>query len=64
VFTALAAWLLNWGGALVNVVSSLYLGYAPTLLGAAIGGAWALVDGFVAGFIIAWLYNRFSRVKG
>ena len=51
---------IGWGGRLVDVLSSVYVGYASTLLGGLIGGAWAFVDGFVAGLLLAFLYNVFA----
>jgi hypothetical protein len=58
-FIGAAAWLFNWGTSIVEVVSSLYIGYKPTLIGSIVGSVWALIDGFIGGVIIAWLYNRF-----
>jgi ABC-type phosphate transport system permease subunit len=29
-----------------------------------IGTVWGLIDGFVLGFLIAWLYNRFAQSSG
>jgi hypothetical protein len=49
---------IGWGRAVVDVLGSLYLGFRPTLLGSVIGGAWAFVDGAIAGIVVAWLYNR------
>ncbi|WP_193164254.1 bacteriophage holin [Microbulbifer hainanensis] len=50
--------MFGWGVALVEVLSSLYIGYAPTLIGAVIGAVWGFVDGYIAGVVIAWIYNR------
>ncbi len=41
----------------VNVVSSVYLGYKPGLVGALIGGGWAFIDGAIGGAMIAFIYN-------
>jgi hypothetical protein len=49
---------IGWGRAVVDVLGSLYLGFRPTLLGSVIGGAWAFVDGALAGVVVAWLHNR------
>lgn len=57
----LAAWLLGLGEAAVEIIGYLYKGYAPTLGGTIIGTIWALVDGFICGAVIAWLYNKFSK---
>jgi hypothetical protein len=45
---------------MIELLGSLYLGFRPTLPGSAIGGAWAFVDGTLAGVLVAWLYNRVS----
>ncbi len=40
------------------VLSSLYIGYAPSFVGSVAGTVWAFADGFIGGVIVAWLYNR------
>ena len=55
----LMAGLFGWGVPAVAVLSTLYIGYSPTFVGSVAGGVWAFVDGFIAGALIAWLYNRF-----
>lgn len=50
----------GWGGRLVDVLSSVYVGYASTFLGGLIGGVWAFADGFVAGLVLAFFYNVFA----
>lgn len=50
-----------WGTTLVQTFASLYLGYGPSVLGAIIGAVWAFVDGFVAGVVVAWVYNLIAR---
>jgi hypothetical protein len=45
----------------VNAVGTKYIGYAPTVLGSLIGGAWGFVDAGIAGLVLAWLYNKFAR---
>ena len=53
-----------WPGyavAFLGVVSSIYPGYTPGGFGSVIVGTlYALVDGFVGGIILAWLYNLFA----
>ena len=49
---------------MVNLFTTLYLGYELTLLGVIIGALWAFVDAFIGGFLVAYLYNlclKFSR---
>jgi len=59
-FAAIFA-MFGWGVALVETMASLYIGFAATLLGAIIGAIWAFVDGFVAGVVIAWIYNLVAK---
>ncbi len=56
----LAAGLFDWGVPVVDVLSSVYLGYSPSFVGSVIGAVWGFVDGFIGGAVIAWLYNRFA----
>ena len=53
--------MFGWGGAFVAALGSLYLGYAASIGGAIIGALWAFLDGFVAGLIIAWVYNMVAK---
>jgi hypothetical protein len=49
--------MFGWGNALVEALASLYIGYRASVLGAIIGALWAFADGFIAGVVIAWIYN-------
>jgi len=49
----------NLGVAMVRVLSSVYLGFEPTMHGAFTGGAWGFADGFVSGLIFGYAYNLF-----
>ena len=60
---AIAAGLFEWGVPVVAVLSHLFIGYMPSIVGAVAGAVWAFVDGFVAGILIAWLYNAFLRSR-
>lgn len=53
----------GWGVKIVQDVSSLYIGYAPTFLGGIIGGIWAFFDGAIGGLIIALIYNALIKEK-
>ena len=53
--------MFGWGVALVDALSSIYLGYGPSVAGAVIGAVWGFVDGYIAGAVIAWLYNRLAK---
>ena len=53
--------MFGWGTKFLEVLSSLYIGYAPTLVGVFIGAIWAFADGFVGGAVLAWVYNVSCR---
>ncbi|AWF81186.1 hypothetical protein BTJ40_10350 [Microbulbifer sp. A4B17] len=53
--------MFGWGTVLVEVLSSFYIGYAPTFIGAVIGAVWGFVDGYIAGIIIGWVYNKVAK---
>jgi len=50
-----------WGVEVLGSLATLYIGYAPTILGSVLGAIWGFVDAFIGGVIIAWLYNKFSH---
>ncbi len=56
----LLAWMaaFGWGEYLVDVISSVYIGYKATFIGSIIGGLWAFFDAGVTGAIIAFIYNK------
>lgn len=51
----------DWGSGWVQLMSSLYPGYTPTVLGSIIGAAWGFVDAGIGGILLAWLYNKFAK---
>ena len=53
----------NRGIAIVNLLSSLYVGYRISFWGAIVGMAWAFVDWFIGGFIFALIYNKVQEYK-
>lgn len=53
--------IFGWGVALVETLSSLYIGYDPSIVGAFIGAVWGFVDGYIAGVVIAWIYNKLAK---
>ena len=59
-FLAIIA-MFDWGTALVASLASLYLGYGASIVGAIIGAVWAFIDGFIAGVVIAWVYNIVAK---
>ena len=58
----LAGWAsaLGWGERFVEVMSSVYIGYASSFFGGIIGAAWGLIDGALGGAVIAIVYNAIS----
>lgn len=38
----------HWGAAITELMSSLYIGYKPTILGSVIGGVWGFLDAGIA----------------
>ena len=56
---SLMAKFLNWGTAVIEPIKSVYIGYELSLIGIIVGIAWAFLDGFIGGAVVAWVYNRF-----
>ncbi|MAF50353.1 MAG: hypothetical protein CMM10_19020 [Rhodospirillaceae bacterium] len=56
----IAASALGWGGLAAQVLSSIFVGFEPTFVGAVTGAVWAFVDGFIAGLLLAWFYNKLA----
>jgi len=59
VVLGLFATFLGWGLLAVSALSSIFVGYGPTIVGIISGGVWAFVSGYIIGLMIAYLYNRF-----
>lgn len=59
----LSATVFGYGVTFIDLIGSLYVGYAPTALGALIGGVWGFIDAYVGGLLIGWLYNTFSNTR-
>ncbi|UTC24433.1 bacteriophage holin [Candidatus Comchoanobacter bicostacola] len=57
VIISILALYTGFAMSMVNVFSTLYLGYELTILGVIIGTLWAFVDAFIGGFLVAYLYN-------
>lgn len=49
--------MFGWGAGLIEPIASFYIGYGASIGGAVVGAIWAFVDGFIAGAVVAWLYN-------
>jgi hypothetical protein len=61
-------WLLIKGGDRVgphlSLLGQFFIGYSVTFVGSLIGAAYAFVFGYVAGLIVAYVYNGVARLKG
>ncbi len=55
--------MFGWGGKFVEVMSSVYIGFEPTLVGGIVGALWGFVDGAIGGLLIAVVYNAVTRKK-
>ncbi|MFQ6102893.1 MAG: bacteriophage holin [Candidatus Glassbacteria bacterium] len=47
------------GGNHLIMLKQFYFGYSVSFVGALVGFVYAFIDGFIAGALIAWLYNKF-----
>jgi len=56
-----ASFTSGWGAPLVEMLSSLYIGYDATPMGTVIGALWAFGDGFIFGYLVACIYNMFDN---
>lgn len=59
--TGLLAYYMSYGKPFVLAMSSVYIGYDPSIVGSFIGGAFGFIDGFIGGLIIGALYNYFVK---
>lgn len=56
-----ASMFFGYGTEIVDMMGTVYLGAGSgSWVAILLGGVWAFVDGFVCGFLIAWVYNRLS----
>jgi hypothetical protein len=55
--------IFGWGTKFVELMSSVYVGFAPTFLGGIIGAIWGFIDGAIGGAIIAFVYNMIVKKK-
>ena len=62
---SLTWWVMAFDGASRHrtSISRVYRGYSITPRGSVVGLMWALVDGFMGGVCVAWLYNQFARCR-
>ena len=58
--SGLAAYYYSYGKPFVIAMSSVYIGYNPSISGSFFGALLAFVEGMIAGAVFAGLYNLFS----
>jgi hypothetical protein len=63
VLLALFSKLFGWGGLLLRLIGSIYVGYDTSLKGVIIGAVWAFIDMFIAGWLFAQIYNHLGKYK-
>ncbi|HID96054.1 MAG TPA: hypothetical protein EYP53_08380 [Candidatus Latescibacteria bacterium] len=51
------------GGSLLGQLSRFYFGYSVGIGGAFLGLLYGFIDGFIGGWLLALLYNKFSGSK-
>ena len=61
--TTLVSVSTGYAEELLSVLASIYPGYRVSLPGSLIGLAYGVFDGFVALFILAWIYNWLEKKK-
>ena len=55
-------WIILFEGSTGELlgIGHIYRGFCISPTGSFIGLAWGLVDGFIGGAIVAWVYNKFT----
>lgn len=51
---------IGWGGRWRSLLSNVYIGFDETTSGIGIGIGWAAIDGFLAGWTVATIYNALT----
>lgn len=55
-------WVMFFGGGEhLVMIKRFYIGYSISVPGALLGAFYAFIDGFLGGWLLAFLYNRFDR---
>lgn len=54
---AWSVWMNGTTSPIIDQWAAIYPGYAATLKGGFIGGAWGFVEGFICGLVVGWVYN-------
>ncbi len=54
--------IFGWGTEFISIMSSLYPGYGPSVIGALSGFVWAFIDGFIWGAIFMVVYYKLIKI--
>lgn len=57
--TGITAYIFSYGKPILMAMSSLYIGYEPSVQGSIVGGLFGFLDGLIGGVVVAFLYNLF-----
>lgn len=60
IMTSLALFA-GYGTEVMNLIVSLYPGYTISVAGIFLGAIYGFIDGFVAFYVFAWLYNKLEK---
>ena len=60
-FMAWFGWWFGWALPMTKVISSAYLGMAPSFLGGIFGLVWGFIDFFIFGALVACVYNYCAK---
>jgi hypothetical protein len=55
--------MFGWGIKFVEIMASVYIGFAPSFIGGITGAIWGFFDGAIGGAIIACVYNTVDGKK-
>jgi hypothetical protein len=50
--------LYFWGSSWGKMMTMVYIGYRPTIIGSIIGAIWGFIYAALLGLSVAWMYNR------
>ena len=53
--------LMGYSGQLLSKLSSIYIGYSISWLGAVLGLIYGFIDGFIFGALFAFIYNKIVK---
>ena len=53
----------GYAAGFLDLIAGVYPGYYVTYAGSIIGAIYGFFDGFICLFLLAWIYNKFSKAK-